>query len=160
SVCADDAVTRHQHRNRIGGAGAGHGASAVRIAQRLGDVAIAACLAGRYLAQRSPDALLKRRRGDIGRHFAVRRLAFQLLGDCVRPWLQTVRVRFEAASRKFAPKRVQQFPIGSAEADGTNAAVSGGDQETSERAWHNGEAYHVIPPIKQLRSSFYALTEY
>src|SRR3954470_10261738 len=61
AVGADDAVARHEDRDLIGAIGPGDGADGRRAADAIGDLAVAARLAARDLAQRRPHLRRKRR---------------------------------------------------------------------------------------------------
>src|SRR5437867_11917213 len=65
AVAADDAVAGDDDRNRVGGAGPGHGAGGGRLADGAGDLLVSAGSAVGDGAQLLPDAPLEGGRADV-----------------------------------------------------------------------------------------------
>ena len=58
-------MTGNGERNRVGGAGSGHSTGARWLAERSGDLGVAASLAPGYRLEGLPDALLKGGRTNV-----------------------------------------------------------------------------------------------
>ena len=142
AVVAYHAVAGNRDRQRIGGAGARHGARAGGQADAPRQFRIADGAAGGYLAQRLPDALLKGRAAYVERQVQAQGGHFD---QADHPGHRLLVVRLGAAQvglRKAVLQVVQQHFSIVAQQDGAHALVCAGDQERAERTGGNREADH------------------
>src|SRR5487761_22480 len=137
AVFAHHAMTRHDDRNGIRGAGASDRANRSRLTYGASNLRIRTGRAVGNAAKFIPHAALKRSGLHVERQIEIRLLAAHAPDDFANPLAQILRVAVDFGSRIFARKSVFQSRIRIAQVNRADATARGGDQNASERARHN-----------------------
>ena len=109
-VRPDDAVAGNHQRDRVSGAGIGHGAAGAGLADGGGDLAVAARLAGGNGLQFAPDLQLKGGRAQVQRQIDIRLPAFQVGDNPPRPEAKAIVIAQALGSGEFRGQIVNQRP--------------------------------------------------
>src|SRR3954469_24456060 len=133
AVLAHHAMAGHDRRDRIGGAGAGHGAGRAWSLQTLRNLFIAAGLAEGDLLQLLPHADLEGGGLEIKGQLQPALLAAQEVEHLAHVRLECGLVFAEGGVLEFTTHLLQHGSLALAEADLAHALGRGSDQQKAER---------------------------
>ena len=140
ATLAHNAMARDDDGDRIGGAGASHGAHGSGIANAACDFGIGSSLSVRNALKLFPDAALECSAANVEGNLATLGAGTQPRNHSTSPGTDAVRVFTEFRVREIMGQLVEKPGIGLTEHDRAHAARSGADQQATERRIHNGVA--------------------
>src|SRR5258708_18253902 len=140
TVVAHDPVAGNGDRDRVRRASLRDGAHGFRQADALRDWRVGHRRAGRNLAQRLPDALLKGGAAYIERQIEPERWRFDEADHFSHPLLEALVAADQRRLGKAVLELAHQRLGFVAEQNGADALVGGGDENRAERAFADGEA--------------------